>query len=392
MKGSLLQSRFFCFTVCLLCSACLIACNGDPILLNLPQTPEISQIYAPARAFLSSNDTIAVHVRVDDPQGPQDIAAVELIVRQPAGSSTFSLALRDDGTAGDILAGDGQFIGKIAGSMWQRTGIAGLVAWARDRAGNRASSDTVEIEIAPGERGSAPFIRSVVFPDSVLIDSTFQLALLAEVDDADGLATIDSVRFGIYPPSFPEPSFSGLLLDDGLHGDNAAGDGLFGVMFSNRLLGPGRGLYTLRVQAQDRAGNLSRPAVRNFAVRSARQNLPPVIVSVAAPDTISRTGTGPFVLRVVVSDPNGLGDIARVFFNTFLPGGQPSSGNPFFMRDDGVRDSNGLGDTVANDGEYALTITISASNATGTYLFEFQAEDRGGLLSEKFLHRIVVVE
>ncbi len=93
-----------------------------------------------------------------------------------------------------------------------------------------------------------------------------------------------------------------------------------------------------------------------------------------------------------VTDPNGLGDIARVFFNSFFPDGTPSSGNPFLLRDDGQKDQNGLGDAVANDGEYSLAIAIGNASQLGTFRFEFQAEDRGGLKSEIVVHRITVIQ
>jgi len=90
---------------------------------------------------------------------------------------------------------------------------------------------------------------------------------------------------------------------------------------------------------------------------------------------------------VQVSDPNCIADLKRVFFNTFLPNGNPSSGNPFVMRDDGKE-----GDVVADDSRYSLTIQITAQNATGTYRFEFQAEDKKGALSNKITHNITVTD
>jgi hypothetical protein len=367
-------------------------CNGDPISVSEPQSPEIRAILAPARAFLDPADTITVHVHVIDPQGVPDIAAVTLFGQMPESGGTFMLDMRDDGLDGDIIAKDGQFVVKIVGSMWQKTGTGLLSATALDKSENRVGGDTLTIDIIAGTRGSAPVIESVIFPNTVNIDSTFQIMLLARVFDTDGSDNIDSVEYRVFPPSFPVPAFTGFLLDNGISDDGIAGNGIFGAMFANQSLGTATGLYTLRVQAFDKAGNESRAVTRVFVVESDLDNRPPQIVSVAAPDTISRSSTGPFVLRAVARDANGPGDISRVFFNTFRPDGTPSSGNPFFMKDDGVKDNNGLGDNVANDGEYALVIEITTANATGSYRFEFQAEDRAGLLSEKFVHTIVVVE
>jgi hypothetical protein len=55
------------------------------------------------------------------------------------------------------------------------------------------------------------------------------------------------------------------------------------------------------------------------------------------------------------------------------------------MQDDGK-----TGDAVAGDGRFSLTIQITPQNATGTYRFEFQAEDKKGALSNKIVQNINV--
>lgn len=370
----------------------IYACNGDPISLSEPQAPEIRNIFVPEKAFIDPGDTLIVHIQVFDPQGVSDIENVVLSGVQPDASGTFALDLRDDGLDGDIIAGDGQYVVKFTGAIWVQSGTGVLFGDVTDKSGNSAQSNNIDIEIVAGSRGSRPVINEITFPDTVNIDSTFQILLLAKISDADGFNSIDSVKYEIFPPSFPISSLRGVLVDDGQADDGIAANGIFGTAFTNTNIGIEKGIYTLRIQAIDESGNKSTARTHHFSLTSRLENLPPVIQNISAPDTISRASAGQIVLRAIVSDPNGLGDISRVFFNTFLPNGNPSSGNPFFMRDDGVKDSNGLGDNVANDGEYALTITISASNATGIYRFEFQAEDIAGLLSEKSMHRIVVVE
>ncbi|MFQ5629723.1 MAG: hypothetical protein ACE5I1_13240 [bacterium] len=384
----LAQHIFPCFSALLL----VLGCNGDPISITESQIPEIRNIFAPQKAFIDPADTLTVHVEVVDPQGVSDIAEVVLNGQLPDNADTFAFAMRDDGLDGDIIAQDGQYVVRFVGAIWERVGTGTISASAVDKSGNRVESEPQNIDIVAGTRGRRPTINSITFPDSVSVDSTFGVSLLANISDPDGVEIIDSVKYEIYPPTFAMPSTAGLLFDDGADDDGIAGNGVFGVSLTNTAIGIDKGIYTLRIQAIDQSGNESTPRVKNFLIVSTLDNLAPVVQTVSAPDTISRTSTGPFVLRAIIRDPNGLGDISRVFFNTFLPNGNPSSGNPFFMRDDGVKDENGLGDNVANDGEYALSIAISASNATGIYRFEFQAEDQAGLLSEKSVHSIVVVE
>ena len=118
-------------------------------------------------------------------------------------------------------------------------------------------------------------------------------------------------------------------------------------------------------------------------------NDPPVLSNLVAPDTVSRSQIpNNFLLAVEVSDPQGRDDISKVYFNTFKPDNSPSSGNPFYMRDDG---SQGV-DQNANDGIYSLRIEISPQNQLGNYRFEFEAVDKSGAKSDKITHIITVVE
>lgn len=384
---------FFLPIFCLLMSATsafFFACNGDPVAVPELQFPEIRELITPENAFVDPNDTLIVHARIVDPQGSSDIASVVLVATLPQNVGSFMLDMHDDGAEGDIIAGDGQFVVRFAGAQWQQAGTGEMQVRVTDFAANSTESASRSIEVKAGTRGSTPIIANLTIPDSIRVDSTYEIAVLATITDPDGSSDLDSVHYAIYGPSSPTALRTGLLQDDGQVDDGIAGNAIFGVSLTNTNISIGAGIYTLRVQAVDLSGNRSLPRTKSFMIQSALTNVPPVITSVSAPDTISRNTTGPFVLRVRVSDPNGQADIDRVFFNTFLPDDRPSSGNPFFMRDDGVVDGNGLGDITANDGEYALTIGISATNAAGIYRFEFQAQDQAGLLSEKVVHQIVV--
>ncbi|RKY78456.1 hypothetical protein DRQ00_05185 [candidate division KSB1 bacterium] len=118
-------------------------------------------------------------------------------------------------------------------------------------------------------------------------------------------------------------------------------------------------------------------------------NDPPILSNLSAPDTVSRSQIpNNFLLTIKVSDPQGLEDIDKVYFNTFKPDDSPSSGNPFYMRDDGLQ---GV-DQNANDGIYSLRIEISPQNQLGNYRFEFEAIDKSGAKSNKIIHIITVVE
>lgn len=115
---------------------------------------------------------------------------------------------------------------------------------------------------------------------------------------------------------------------------------------------------------------------------------PPQILSVVAPDTVVLLlQPVVFTISAEVFDPSGPADIKQVFFNSFLPNGRPSSGNPFILRDDGQSAS---GDLTAGDGFYSIKVQMPAETQKGEYRFEFRALDYSSLSSNVYIHKIVV--
>ncbi len=146
------------------------------------------------------------------------------------------------------------------------------------------------------------------------------------------------------------------------------------------------GDYRVEVNGLDKNGLPSNIAVSKLRVFYGSE--PPVITEVLAPDTITvQLTTFNEVIAVRVTDPSGLGDIKQVFFNSFLPDGRPSSGNPFIMRDDGQFAS---GDATAGDGTYSLKISVPPTATKGTHRFEFRALDYSNLSSNVVIHTIVI--
>ena len=137
------------------------------------------------------------------------------------------------------------------------------------------------------------------------------------------------------------------------------------------------------------AGNSATKLVRLY--NSA--NLPPVIDSVIVPDSVQLDPTNTTLLDfyAIVHDPNGLNDIAKVYFNSVLPNGNPSSGNPFVMYDDGGASGViGDNDQVANDGTYTLQVKLPPNAPLGTFKFTFYAVDRSGTVSAPVTHNLKV--
>ena len=148
------------------------------------------------------------------------------------------------------------------------------------------------------------------------------------------------------------------------------------------------GKYLLQVYGTNSETNNSNSIFADFVV--IRQNDPPVIEYVIAPDTIIvDLPTIAFTVSAKVFDLQGLADINRVYFNSYKPDGVPATNNPFRMFDDGNQ-FGASGDLVANDGIYSLKINITQENLKGTYRFDFYATDKSGSRSAIYQHFIMV--
>jgi hypothetical protein len=146
------------------------------------------------------------------------------------------------------------------------------------------------------------------------------------------------------------------------------------------------GNYLLQIYGTNSETNNSNSIITNFVVR--RENNPPVIEQIIAPDTLVVNTSIRFVISVRVSDAQGLTDISRVYFNSYRPDGVSSARN-LQMFDDG--NQNGpSGDMVANDGTYSLGISINENNMKGSCRFDFYATDRSGARSEVYQHFITI--
>jgi hypothetical protein len=148
------------------------------------------------------------------------------------------------------------------------------------------------------------------------------------------------------------------------------------------------GIYNIKYYVQNPDNSLQQVAIGNFKYNNSQSNMPPVIANTAIePDTVVVTSPTVIFISVEASDPNGQNDINQVFFVVYRPDSSSSeTRNTLF--DDGNTIANG--DLVAGDGIYSLLIQVDASNEKGTYRFEFQAEDRGGKLSNKIDHFVLI--
>ena len=335
--------------------------------------PVLSDLITASTIYLRTDVEYPVSVKVSDPQGVDDILSVRCFVFPEDGDApVWEDTLRDNGRGGDIIPRDGVFWGHLSVDFaGGRIGTYQLGVVAEDVGQHMSDTLFTRITVVDGEKNLPPVLSDPVVPDTLTAGSLGDVFLSIRGWDTQGLEDIDTVRFAVYPPTSPVPSFVGELRDDGAGGDEVAGDGVF----STRT---------------DLADDLLDP---------------PILSDIVAPDTVSRSATEPFLLSVRVSDSQGLGDVRAVYFVVTKPDGTPAAGSPFLMYDDGDEETNG--DSVAGDGIYSLLVVITPQNDKGTYrfdffaedysqgvgrcLFRFQAQDRGGVKSDAVVAEVVAV-
>ncbi len=364
-----------------------IGCHVKNPAVDESVAPVLSELMAPGQIFLQSDVKYPLSVRSFDPQGWEDILSVNyMIFPKDNPLAIHEAAMLDDGTGGDIIPQDGIFFDSLSTDFASGlTGSYRLKVIAVDRAGN--SSDTLygDVQVIDGEINLPPILSDPVVPDTLQEDALNTVFLSVRAEDPQGNQDIDTVHFQIYPPWSPVHTYTGRLLDNGLSGDVSAGDDIYSFQGDLTDILTTKGDYTVRFQAKDDDGLNGIPIIMTFTVF--RDNGPPVLSNLVAPNQVSRSSNAPILLSVEVTDPQGLSDIKSVFFNTTKPDGSPSSGNPFSMFDDGSS-----GDVTSGDGVYSLIIHITPQNALGDYRFDFIAEDYAGALSAKLQHTISVVE
>ena len=227
------------------------------------------------------------------------------------------------------------------------------------------------------------------FNDTLFVPGDSSIVVTISLNSSGGFK---SIYFNIIAPdgellnSTPVPLFNDG--NDLLHGDASKEDNIFSnkYPFSQSFL---NGKYTIQYYIINSSDKAALVAEHSFIYNNNITDVPPVVFNLVAPDTVTITSdTTHISLSIHAADSNGLKDIEFVFFNSFLPNGNPSSQNPLLLFDDGISTH---GDAVAGDGIYSQIISLPPTGVTkGTYRWEFQARDREKKTSNIIIHNIVV--
>ncbi len=194
---------------------------------------------------------------------------------------------------------------------------------------------------------------------------------------------LSAVRAALFRENSSIPVVSLELADAGTGADTTKGDGVFSGLITFSLQRSEIGALRVELTANSTSGYQSNTFILPLLI--VRGNHAPTLSSLQSPDTLKLSSqTQSILLTVRAADQDGLADIRQVVFNSFLPDGRASSGNPFRMYDDGTN-----GDVTLGDGVYSLR--VAAPTNVGQYRFEFQASDRSNAVSAALVHTISVI-
>jgi len=208
-----------------------------------------------------------------------------------------------------------------------------------------------------------------------LQDSTIQLWIQLENDDE-----VSSAYCTITDPDGDELGSSPVNLTK--NGGKYSGE--YTLSYSDII-----GQYTVKYYVTDAVSGTKLAAAHYFKYDNGQANVAPVLTNLVFQDTVTRGDT--FIFTIIPTDANGSNDITAVAFELTRPDGSKvttSTGTFFYMRDDG--DYEHFGDAKSGDGIYSYKNSFGETSQTGTWKFEFVAQDRRGLLSETITHNIVV--
>jgi hypothetical protein len=230
-------------------------------------------------------------------------------------------------------------------------------------------------------QNNAPVISDVVVPDS-LIAGYLGGFFSVKVSDPQGSGDIAWVYLEISSPvSNWNPGII-YLRDDGTGGDSTASDGTYSVVLSSPPDTTNPGEYDFSFKAKDKGGAESNQIVEKARVVG---NEPPQLSNLVAPDSLE-AGKDSAFFSVVVTDPQGLVDIASVYLDIEHPT-SPWNPDTTSLFDDGSH-----GDSTADDGIFSLLLGPPPEYAlNGNYEYVFRAKDIKGKRSEALTKVVKVI-
>lgn len=221
-----------------------------------------------------------------------------------------------------------------------------------------------------------PHISNLMAPLVVFNASLTKHTISVQVQDAQGVQDIAEVHYEIRKKQTNDLALSGLLIDDGTHGDIIPKDGVFTNQIDGSFARGDTGQFELRVFARDKSDHASDTLSTTILVVAGVENAPPVITKTAVPALVPIDSLFDFVIAVQVQDEDGLQDIKKVSFQ-FFPPEHPNPTLEGTLVDDGTS-----GDEMPGDGIYSNILSSNLIKEPTDYFLRFEAEDQAGNKSD----------
>jgi hypothetical protein len=224
--------------------------------------PIVSGVVAPDSIQKGIPDSSFASVKVQDPQGSEDIEAVYYVVTKPDGTSNgIKFPLFDDGQGYDSTAGDGVYSTAIAAPLTtSQTGNFIFSFAAMDSKG--ATSNTINKTIKAYD---SPII-TLPYAEFLLPERT-DLLVYAKVKDVQGQSTIDSVWLDLTYQDSSRFIGSFRLNDFGINGDDVAADSVYSADIVSPDMVYSTGSYTLEFRAIDSDGHRALTVTRSLILQ-----------------------------------------------------------------------------------------------------------------------------
>lgn len=183
-----------------------------------------------------------------------------------------------------------------------------------------------------------------------------------------------------------------VLFDNGelTNGDSVSNDGSFSNRFPLSTYYP-NGNYSIKYFTLDKSEQTKQVAIATFIYNNGQPNKAPYISNAILADSINTDIS--FIFSVTAKDSNGYRDIKRVYFQLYRPDSTLVVGGGGQSKFD--LDDNGnltiFGDVLGGDGIFSYKNSFSATAQKGFWRFEFEAEDRSGVISNKIIKSIKVL-
>ncbi len=242
----------------------LLGCEKIPSVVvdsNVSLT-KVSMLLAPTTfIYTTTNQSFVTSLKLETEGVVKDIYTV---LRTSDGKITYykSIKLYDDGTKGDLIAGDKTYSAKIDMNENMLSGYMLLEYFVTYNLGKQEYTQKIAVHQFSFDNGStnvAPEILNLVAPDTIVVQSpksVFSMQISAK--DDNGLNDITEVYFITYKPDGTTNNNKSYLLDNGNpnNGDLVAGDGIYSIIVEitpNNV----KGNYIFEFRAKDRRGKLS---------------------------------------------------------------------------------------------------------------------------------------